>query len=51
LGAIGAEPQDCLFVDDAPHNVATARRIGMHAHQFRDADGLAQELRALRLLG
>jgi 2-haloacid dehalogenase len=51
LAAIGAEPQDCLFVDDAPHNVATAERIGMRAHRFRDADGLAQELRALRLLG
>ena len=50
LAAIGAEPGQCLFIDDAPHNVATARRIGMHAHQFRNAAGLEAELRALRLL-
>jgi 2-haloacid dehalogenase len=50
LTAIGAEPGQCLFIDDAPHNVATARRIGMHAHQFHNAAGLAAELRALRLL-
>jgi 2-haloacid dehalogenase len=51
LAAIGALPAQCLFVDDAPHNVATAKRIGMHAHQFRTAAGLQSELRALGLLG
>ena len=51
LAAIGADASECLFIDDAPHNVATARRIGMHAHQFRAAAGLKAELRALGLLG
>ncbi len=51
LAAIGADASECLFIDDALHNVATARRIGMHAHQFRAAAGLKAELRALGLLG
>lgn len=51
LSAIGVEASECLFIDDAPHNVATARRIGMHAHQFHTAAGLESELRALGLLG
>lgn len=50
LAAMGAEPGQCLFIDDAPHNVATARRIGMHAHRFHNAASLEAELRALRLL-
>lgn len=51
LSVIGADPAECLFIDDAPHNVATARRIGMHAHQFGTAASLESELRALGLLG
>jgi 2-haloacid dehalogenase len=46
----GLEAARCLFVDDSEKNVHGARAVGMRAHHFRDAEGLAAELRALGLL-
>jgi 2-haloacid dehalogenase len=50
LGAIGAPAGACLFIDDSPANIATARRLGMQTHEFRSPDGLAAELRRLALI-
>lgn len=33
----GARPERCLFVDDAPRNVAGAQRSGLQAHLHTDA--------------
>jgi putative hydrolase of the HAD superfamily len=38
LAALGAEPGEVLFLDDAPHNVEAARRLGIRAHLYVDAD-------------
>jgi 2-haloacid dehalogenase len=43
-------PRDCFFIDDAPANVAAARALGMSAHLFETAGGLADALRRRRLL-
>ena len=44
LAAMGVAPAVCLYIDDTPANVATAARLGMHAHHFRDARSLASVL-------
>jgi putative hydrolase of the HAD superfamily len=41
---LGADPQDCVFVDDGPWNVAAAAAAGMDAHLHRDAHSLAELL-------
>lgn len=46
----GMRPGDCLFIDDAPRNVAAARAVGMHAVHFRSAEGLREDLKGLDLL-
>jgi 2-haloacid dehalogenase len=45
----GLEAGRCLFVDDSAPNVRGAEAVGMRAHHFRDAAGLAAELRTLGL--
>jgi 2-haloacid dehalogenase len=42
----GLAASDCLFIDDSEKNVIGARAVGMRAHHFRDAAGLAAALRA-----
>lgn len=44
------DPQTCLFIDDSPANVETARSLGMTAHHFDNAAGLADDLVRLGLL-
>jgi putative hydrolase of the HAD superfamily len=44
-------PGETVFIDDHPANVDTARALGMTALWFTDADVLARDLRARRLLG
>lgn len=44
LGALGAGPASCLFVDDRRPNVDGARRAGMHAHLWSSATALRPEL-------
>jgi 2-haloacid dehalogenase len=51
LTAMGMAPEACLYIDDAPANVATAERLGMVVHHFQGAPGLAAALRDHRLLG
>lgn len=50
LGVIGAPPEECLFVDDAPKNVAGAQAVGMQALRFETPEKLAADFRALGLL-
>lgn len=54
LGActrLGAAPQEALLVDDREENCEAARSLGLHAHRFVDAAGLAEALQAHGLLG
>jgi 2-haloacid dehalogenase len=49
LNTCGLNAQDCLFIDDAPRNVEGARRVGLQAIQFTDAETVTQHLRHLGL--
>ena len=44
LERIGRQPDDCIFIDDAPHNVATARQLGFDTIRFENPDQLRAEL-------
>ena len=44
LDRTGLAAADCLFVDDSARNVAGARAVGMRAHLFDGAEGLARAL-------
>jgi putative hydrolase of the HAD superfamily len=44
LDTLGAEPADCLFVDDRQINVDGARAVGLAAHLWTSADELAPAL-------
>ncbi|GAB4514350.1 MAG: HAD family phosphatase [Roseibium sp.] len=46
----GLRPSACFFIDDSLANVETARRLGMTAHHFKDADGLRADLARLGLM-
>ena len=50
LAEIGARAEECLFIDDAPKNVAAAEAIGMRGYRFLDAAGLRCELVKLGFL-
>lgn len=40
----GHAPEEMLFIDDNPANVASAAQLGWHVHQFADAEGLRADL-------
>lgn len=44
LERIGRQASDCIFIDDAPHNVATATELGFTAIEFENPDQLRVEL-------
>lgn len=44
-------PTSCVFIDDAPANVAAAAAVGMTAIRFSDAEHLRDDLVRLGLLG
>lgn len=44
LEALGVYPNEALFLDDKIENVEGARRIGIHALVFTDAEALAKDL-------
>ena len=50
LDRFGLQPGEALFIDDVAANVAGARAVGMHAHQFIDASTLRVELEGYGLL-
>lgn len=41
--------EQCVFLDDMPHNVEGAKSVGMHAIQFLSAEQAESELKALGL--
>lgn len=41
----GLAAEACFFIDDSEKNVEAARAVGMRAHHFRNAEGLAVALR------
>jgi 2-haloacid dehalogenase/putative hydrolase of the HAD superfamily len=45
----GLAPESCVFIDDSEPNVVSARRFGMTAIQFTDADALRRDLIGLGL--
>lgn len=49
LDRYGLVAEDCVFIDDSPANVESARALGFCAIQFTDAARLAHNLRALGL--
>ncbi|GGO98574.1 HAD family hydrolase [Stakelama pacifica] len=50
LDRFGLEPQDAVFVDDNPNNVAAAAALGIDAVQFTDAAAFRAKLVEARLL-
>ena len=46
----GLRPEETVFIDDAPHNVAGAKAVGIHGVQFTDPVALRSALVDLRLL-
>ena len=40
----GARPDECIFIDDMPENVAGARAAGLHALHYTDTDLLLNQL-------
>jgi epoxide hydrolase-like predicted phosphatase len=44
LERLGVEPEEAVFIDDAPGNVKVARSLGLHAILFTTAEALAEEL-------
>lgn len=47
LDAANESPENCLFIDDMPENIAGAKRAGMHGIVFRDVEQLKEELAEL----
>jgi putative hydrolase of the HAD superfamily len=43
-------PQECVFIDDMPPNIAAARACGWHGIVYTDYDSLRGELRQLKIL-
>ncbi len=50
LERTGLAAADCLFIDDAPANIAAAETLGMAGHLFEGAEGLARDLRERGLI-
>lgn len=46
----GLPPEQLLFVDDSPRNIAAAAEVGFHTHLFGDPAALSPALRAHGLL-
>lgn len=49
--ALGAPPEDCLFVDDLPANCSGAEAVGMQSHLFSITDPEASMVGLERRLG
>ena len=50
LNAVGATPDQALFIDDNAGHVVAAIRLGIAGHTYLGADGLRQKLNHLGLL-
>lgn len=47
LSQLQVAPQEAVFVDDSPRNVAAAAALGIHAIQFTTREAVLEELAAL----
>jgi putative hydrolase of the HAD superfamily len=47
---LGVRPEEALFIDDRPENIAAAERLGLHAILFTTMDQLRHDLAARPLL-
>ena len=47
LNGLQTEPNDCVFVDDRPENVESARLLGINALVFESVDKLRADLEAV----
>ncbi|MDE1833227.1 MAG: HAD family phosphatase [Candidatus Micrarchaeota archaeon] len=47
LSKMGAKPQEAVFIDDFMENVVGARKVGIHALQFKSQGQVSRELRKL----
>lgn len=47
LDLLGADPEEVVFVDDFNENVQAARKLGMHALQFKNPSQIRKDLSAL----
>lgn len=46
LARLGKRPQECVFIDDLPHNCEAAAALGMRVVQFYDTDQAISQLGA-----
>jgi putative hydrolase of the HAD superfamily len=44
LATFGLRAEECVFIDDLPANIESARQVGLHAICFKDAAQCRQEL-------
>ena len=44
LDRYGLKPEECVFLDDVPENVETARRLGFNAIVFESLEGALEQL-------
>jgi hypothetical protein len=49
-GSHGLQPEQIIFIDDAPHNVAGGAAVGLHALHFTNPETLRRELVAPGML-
>jgi epoxide hydrolase-like predicted phosphatase len=44
---LGSKPEECLFIDDTQQNISAAKRLGMHAILFVNAQQLREDMSRL----
>lgn len=47
LKRFGLVPEECVFLDDSPKNIAAARELGIYGVQFTTREAAVEELRKL----
>ncbi|MBO20384.1 MAG: hypothetical protein CL732_07590 [Chloroflexi bacterium] len=47
LGGLGAPPEECVFIDDRPENVESARTLGIDALHFQSLEKLETDLKTV----
>ena len=51
LEKLGVQPEEAIFIDDLPHNIAAAKALGMDGILFKDVRQLRKDLSARELEG
>lgn len=50
LKKLGANPQECIFIDDSQRNLSTADSIGIKTIQFKNSEQLYRDLNSLSII-